>query len=70
MEYKILRHGRDSVLMVEVNKHISEGWECLGGVSCTGEAYIQAMTFKPKTQPKAKKPPTKDVKSKVRGGGT
>jgi len=75
MEYKIVRMGRDEDLVIEVNAKLEVGWELVGGVGHSGQAFFQAMTLevedKPIEKPKAavvKKPSPK--RKRVKAGGT
>jgi hypothetical protein len=55
MEYKILKAGSADALTIDVNKHLKEGWELLGGPQISTvtdrsdnshHAIIQAVTKK------------------------
>jgi len=58
MKYKILEEVSIRGLAREVNKHLEEGWVCVGGVGyginelAHSTTYLQALTFeepRPKT---------------------
>ena len=58
MEYKVLRYMKAVDLEKEVVNMLQDGWETIGGVSHSGESFIQAVI---------KKPPVASEKTK--GGG-
>ena len=70
IEYCIVGEEYPQDLAVKVNKHIEDDWIPIGGVSHTGESYIQAMS-RLKVVAVVKKPPPpkpqKKAKKKVAG---
>lgn len=76
MEYKIVRMTNDTDLAKEINAKFAVGWEVTGGVSHSGQAYMQAMVrtaentpiVKPVVKQAAIKKPS--PKKRVKAGGT
>ena len=68
MQYKVLRNRYGSDLEDVVVGMLNNGWKVVGGVSHSGEAYLQAMIKEDEVPPIKKPSPQK--KSRVKAGGT
>lgn len=55
MRYKIEGYREVSDLIFRVNALVDDGWEPLGGVAHTGNAYVQALIKKEPVSPPVKR---------------
>jgi hypothetical protein len=66
MRYKIEGYREVNDLVFTVDRLIKEGWEPIGGVAHTGNAYIQALIKKePATPPRKRGRPPAGAKKKT-----
>lgn len=42
-EYILVKHSKIDEFTKLVNQHLTEGWECQGGITVNGYVYYQAM---------------------------